>query len=217
MISWFWLVDMKFPTASGAANWIRWNCRCTIGSKRLDLMNHGESWWSFTYMDIHGSSGIICDHAATPRLHITGCCNANGGENRLQPSLQPQSCRCHARVLKSVWEFVFEMTIRFKKHKTSLGEVQTKDHKRPSFFLNVWCSWIFYDFDPERLCSSEAAHLLVPGGQRSSSDVESPLRPWHLLLTAGWLLKYVLLWSYDHHFRLIYGFSRNHPGEVAYF
>ncbi len=97
-----------------------------------------------------------------------------------------------------------------------------KTMKEP-FFFQVWYSWIFYDLwpgktIPGKTMGSEAPHLLVPGGQRSSSDIENEGVDWFdLRKTMAVRLPQGGYWNmcchpYDHYW-FIYWFSRNHPGE----
>lgn len=142
---------MNFP-ASGAANWIRWNCRCTIGSKRLELMNHAESWWSFKYMD----TWIIRDQ-------MWSCCHtppgytSQGAATRMvgKTVFNPRSSRSHAVVMHGCSNAFENLCLRWRSDLRSLKLVRWSPDQRPwkthvCFFFHVWFSWIFYDFDPER-------------------------------------------------------------------
>ena len=143
-------------------------------------LNHGEALRTWIYMDHQGSYVIMLPHPG---------CTSQGAATRMvgKTVFNPRSSRSHAVVMRGCSKAFKNFCLRWRSDLRSIKLVWVKSRpktiKDPVFF---------FTFDPERLCSSEAAHLLVPGGQRSSSDVESPLRPWHLLLTAGWLLKYVL-------------------------
>ena len=201
--------------------------RCELDQMELQVHNWlkeagpDESRWIMVklyvhrYMDHQGSYVIMLPHPG---------CTSQGAATRMvgKTVFNPRSSRSHAVVMHGCSKAFENLCLRWRSDLRSIKLVWVKSRpktikfKRPMFFFSRLIFMDFLWFWPGKTMGSEAAHLLVPGGQRSSSDVESPLRPWHLLLTAGWLLKYVLAY-YDHHFWFIYGFSRNHPGEVAHF
>lgn len=179
-------------------------------------LNHGEALRTWIYMDHQGSYVIMLPHPG---------CTSQGAATRMvgKTVFNPRSSRSHAVVMhgcsKAFKNFCLRWRSDLRSIKTSLGEVQTKDHKRPMFFFHVWFWWIFYDFDPERLCSLWGCTFAGP--RRPAEFVRcrcSPLRPWHLLrgLQGG----YWNMCCYDHMITILdlfYGFSRTHPGEVAHF
>lgn len=133
-------------------------------------LNHGEALRTWIYMDHQGSYVIMLPHPG---------CTSQGAATRMvgKTVFNPRSSRSHAVVMhgcsKAFKNFCLRWRSDLRSIKTSLGEVQTKDHKRPMFFFFT------FDFDGfsmiltrKDFAASEAAHLLVPGGQRSSSDVD---------------------------------------------
>lgn len=119
-------------------------------------LNHGEALRTWIYMDHQGSYVIMLPHPG---------CTSQGAATRMvgKTVFNPRSSRSHAVVMhgcsKAFKNFCLRWRSDLRSIKTSLGEVQTKDHKRPMFFFSRLILMDFLWFWPGKTLQPLRLHI----------------------------------------------------------
>ena len=146
--------------------------RCELDQMELQVHNWlkeagpDESRWIMVKLYVHGYTWIIRDHQGSYVIMLPHPgCTSQGAATRMvgKTVFNPRSSRSHAVVMhgcsKAFKNFCLRWRSDLRSIKTSLGEVQTKDHKRPMFFFSRLILMDFLWFWPGKTLQPLRLHI----------------------------------------------------------